>query len=113
MRRMLLGFMVAAIAIVVPSLALAGNQQIADQIARTLHDSGQMSDYKIGVKYQDGTAWLVGRVASDEQMNMAVRLTFQIASVNRVVNDLKVAHSEAVEPTANSSPDVAPPTAEQ
>ena len=37
-----------------------------------------MSDYKIGMKYQDGTAWLCGRVASDEQMNTAIRLTFQI-----------------------------------
>ena len=93
MRRLLTGFVVAAIAAVVPTLALAGNQEVAEQIAHNLRHSGQMSDYKIGVKYQDGTAWLLGRVSSEEQMNTALRLTFQISSVNRVVNDLTVAGS--------------------
>ena len=72
MRRFLTGFVVAAIAAVVPALALAGNQEVAEQIASKLRNSGQMSDYKIGVKYQDGTAWLRGRVASEEQMKTAL-----------------------------------------
>jgi hypothetical protein len=107
MRRMLIGFVVAAIAIV-PTLALAGNQQVAEQIAHKFKHSGQMSDYKIGVKYQDGTAWLFGRVASEEQMNTALRLTFQIASVNRVVNDLTVPGSESAQPADNDSPGANP-----
>jgi hypothetical protein len=97
MRRLLTSFVVAAIAALVSTLALAGNQEVADQIARKLKHSGQMSDYKIGVKYQDGTAWLHGRVSSDDQMNAAVRITFQIASVNRVVNELTVAGSEVAQ----------------
>ena len=77
MRRLLTGFVVAAVTAVVPALALAGNQEVAEQIANRLRHSGQMSDYKIGVKYQDGTAWLRGRVASQEQMETALRLAFQ------------------------------------
>ena len=77
MRRFLMGFVVAAIIAVVPALALAGNQEVAEQIANRLRNSGQMSDYKIGVKYQDGTAWLRGRVSSEEQMKTALRLVFQ------------------------------------
>ncbi len=108
MRRLLTGFVVAAIAAVVPTLALAGNQEVAEQIARKMHDSGQMSDYKIGVKFQDGTAWLRGHVASEEQMNAALRLTFQIASVHRVVNELTVA--EAAQPAESESAGAAAPS---
>ncbi len=108
MRRMLMGFAVAVIAAVVPTLALAGNQEVADQIAHKLRHSGQMSDYKIGVKYQNGTAWLFGRVASEEQMNTAIRLTFQISKVNRVVNNLTAPDSEQVQSDEGESPDVAP-----
>ena len=98
MRRFLTGFVVAAFAAVVPALALAGNQEVAQQIANRLHDSGQMSDYKIGVKYQDGTAWLRGRVASEEQKKTAMRLVFKTASVDRVVDEMDVAASEAAQP---------------
>jgi osmotically-inducible protein OsmY len=96
MRRLLTGFVVAAVTAVVPTLVLAGNQEMAEQIAYRLKNSGQMSDYKIGVKYQNGTVWLRGHVANDDQMQTAVRLVFQTPSVNRVVYDeLTVASSEA------------------
>jgi hypothetical protein len=98
MRRFLLGFLVAAITAVVPALALAGNQQVAEEIAKRLKTSGQMSDYKIGVKYQNGTAWLHGRVSSPEQMKTALRLTFKTDSVERVVNELTVAPPETARP---------------
>lgn len=103
MRRMLTGFVVAAAWAVLPTLALAGNQQVAEQIARNLRQSGQMSDYKIAVKYQNKTAWLSGHVASEEQMDAALRLTFQVQSVDRVVNNLTVASSPKSKPA-----DVAP-----
>jgi hypothetical protein len=97
MRRLLTGFVVAAVFAVVPTLAMAGNQQVAEEIASRLRTSGQMSDYKIGVKFQNGTAWLHGHVASAEQMKMALRLTFKTASVDRVVNQLTVASSDVAQ----------------
>jgi hypothetical protein len=101
MRRLLTGFVIAAVAAVVPAMALAGNQEIAEQIASTLRKSGQMSSYKIGVKYQDGTAWLQGRVSSPEQMKTALRLTFQVSAVDRIVNEMKVVSSETAAPAEN------------
>jgi hypothetical protein len=95
MRRIFTGFAVAAIIAVVPTLALAGNQEIAEQIAHKLRNSGQMNDYKIGVKCQDGTAWLRGRVTDEEQMNTALKLVFQTPGVTRVVNELTFASAEA------------------
>lgn len=103
MRRLLTGLVVAAVTAVVPVLALAGNQDVADEIANRLRGSGQMSDYKIGVKYQDGTAWLRGRVASGEQMETALRLVFQTAQVDRVVNELTIAPSAEQQPAVNTA----------
>jgi hypothetical protein len=103
MRRLLTGFVIAAFAAVIPAMALAGNQEIAEQIASRLRKSGQMSNYRIGVKYQDGTAWLEGRVASPEQMKTALRLTFQISAVDRIVNEIKVVSSDTAK-TAETEP---------
>jgi len=104
MRRTLMGFAATALMAVVPSLALAGdNQAVADQIARNIRDSGQISDYKIGVKYQDGTAWLRGRVADQEQLNTTLRTVFQTPGVQRVVNQLEVAPSVREEESAQTA----------
>jgi hypothetical protein len=94
MRRLITGFLFAAI-VAIPAMALAGNQEIADQIAQRLRKSGQLSNYKVAVKYQDGTAWVEGRVTSPEQKKTALRLVFQIASVDRVVDGLKVVPVDA------------------
>jgi hypothetical protein len=91
---------------------LAGNQEIAEQIAHNLRTSGQMSNYKIGVKYQDGTAWLHGRVASEEQMNTALKVVFRTPGVTRVVNELTVITPETaqVAPDSTQSAGEAPTT---
>ena len=101
MRRFLTGFVVAAVTAVVPVLALAGNQEVAEQIARNLRSSGQMSNYKVGVKYQDGTVWLRGHVSNQEQIKTVLTLVFQTPGVTRVVNELSVASSPSSEPPAS------------
>lgn len=93
MRRLLTGFVVAAVTAVIPVLALADNREVAKQIARNLDNSGQMSSYKIGVKCQNGTVWLRGQVSSQEQMKTALALTFQTPGVSRVINELSVGES--------------------
>jgi hypothetical protein len=106
MRRLLLGLVVAATAALAPTWAMAGNQEVAEQIAAGLRDSGQLHGYKIGVKFQDGTAWLRGQVASQEQMNAALRLAFQTPGVTRVVNNLTIGGQESAMP---AGPTVAQP----
>jgi hypothetical protein len=90
MRRLIVGMVVAAATVLTPVWAMAGNQEVAENIAASLRESGQLKGYKIGVKYQDGTAWLRGRVTSLEQMNTALKLAFQAPGVTRVVNELNV-----------------------
>lgn len=94
MRRFVIGWMNAAAAIALTTAAWAGNQDVAEQIAKDLRQSGQMRDYKIGVKYQQGTVWLVGRVNSEQQLTTALNVVMQSPHVERVVNNLSVSTQE-------------------
>ena len=89
MRQLLTGFVVAVSTTLIPMLAFADNQEVAERIAKSLHDSGQLQDYKIGVRFDNDTAWLEGRVASEQQMNTALQVALQSAEVSRVVNRLE------------------------
>jgi hypothetical protein len=91
MRRLFTGFVVALTIGLVPWLALAGNQEVAEKIVKSLHSGGQLHHYKIGVKFQDGTTWLRGQVCSEEQMKLAVDLVSKMDGVQQVVNNLTVA----------------------
>jgi len=88
MRRLFLGWAVVLGTAVFPVWALAGNQEVAEQIASNLRKGGQLHDYKIGVKFQDGTAWLQGRVANADQLKQVLRIVSETEGVDRVVNRL-------------------------
>ena len=105
MRRLLAGLVVTMATALVPCVAMAGNQEDAEQIAKNLRVSGQMHDYKIGVKYQDGTATLRGQVSSEEQMKTAVALASKMQGVTRVVNNLTINASEMTTTSTLHQPD--------
>jgi len=119
MRRLLTVLVLAAAATVVSGPALAGNQEVADEIAKNLRDSGKLSNYKIEVKYQKGTARLTGHVRDQAQMTTALRLALQTTGVERVVNDLAAGSPRTAEPNpasqaeANLRPQTAPLAADQ
>jgi hypothetical protein len=93
MRRLLTGLIAAAI-VLAPLSVWAGNQDVAERIAKNLRSSGKMSDYQVAVKFQDGTAWLRGHVSSPEQLSTAMKIAFQTQGVNRVVNELSIVSGE-------------------
>jgi hypothetical protein len=94
MRHLFISLMV----VLTTSLALAGNQEVANKIAQNLRDSGKMNDYHIAVKFQEGTAWLQGNVSDRQQMNNAIKIAYKTAGVNRVVNDLAINEADDTEP---------------
>ena len=67
----------------------------AQQIAKTIHTSGELVNYRVGVKYKDGTAWLLGNVTSQEQAAAAVRLAEGVKGIKKVVNKLEIKPAEA------------------
>ncbi len=100
MRHFVTGWAFALAVTVFTSATWAGNQEVAERIAEGLRQSGKMQDYRIGVKYQEGTVWLVGRVASEKQLTTALNLVMQTPGVERVINNLSVSGQE----TASAKP---------
>lgn len=103
MRRLFKGVSLAlAIAIMAPAVVRADDQETAQKVANSMRSSGRMKGYNVGVKVQDGTAWLNGTVANQEQMNTAVWIAQQTPGIERVVNNLAVGTASGGE-TGSSS----------
>ena len=101
MRQKLL--VLAMLALIAPAQAMAkpatpakvSAKEMAQSVATALRESGQLQNYKVGVKYDKGVAWLYGEVTSQEQAKKAAQLAKQVSGVKRVVNRLDV-----IEPVA-------------
>ena len=70
--------------------AATTGEDTAKAIAANLKESGQLKDYRVGVKYEDGVAWLLGTVTSPQQKQIAERLARQTQGVQHVVSKLEV-----------------------
>ena len=91
-------YLTAALAVVVSLLGtITYSQQIpmTEKIAAALKQSGQLTDYRVGVKYEDGVVSLAGTVTSAEQLKTAVRLTEQMYGVKQVTHNLKIVESQS------------------
>jgi len=85
----------------------AADKAMAQQIGVELKESGQLRDYRIGVKFIDGVAWLNGTVASPQQRDTAIQLTKSMDGVAHVVSKLEVTGPSA------SLPAIQPPASDQ
>jgi len=108
MRRLAIGFLGLCALVAIGGMVLAGNQEIADRIAANLRSSGELRNYRIGIRVEDGTATLEGTVASLEQMNAALRTAARTEGVTRVVNRLTIGTVETLaQPQQAKEPPVA------
>ncbi len=73
------------------SLTLAGNQESAEQVAAYLGKNDQLRNYRVGVRFQGGTATLKGVMSSQQQIDLAVRIAGEVPGVRQVVSELTVA----------------------
>ncbi len=89
MHRFVLCLVISTIAVAAPAWTLAGDREIAQKIADSIRQSGSLTDYSIGVKYKDGTAWLRGRVQNRQQVARALEIAQSDPEVLTVVNELK------------------------
>lgn len=103
MRRFFIGLMVAATTVLVPFWAVASNQEVAEQIAANLRKGAQLQNYRIGVKFQDGTAWLKGHVSDQEQVQEVLRVVSATPGVKRVVNKLTIEAAQTEDSQTESS----------
>ncbi len=90
MRRWSYVLVVALTVLALANTAPAGDRGVAEQIARKLQASGQLRGYDIRVKFENGSAWLRGRVANQQQMATAATLAFKTEGVEQVINGMTV-----------------------
>ena len=77
------------------SCAATSDQNQAQSIARSLKESGKLKDYRVGVKFKDGVAWLTGTVTSQRQKQLAEQIARNNAGVSHVVSKLTIENNNA------------------
>jgi hypothetical protein len=90
-------------ATLLPALAASAEtpaeKAAAQQIGSHLKMSGQLQNYKVGVKYHDGVVILAGSVSSPEQRDIAVQLARQCKGVKQVICKLDCPNESIQKPT--------------
>jgi len=89
MRRLLMVW-ATGLALVTPVVALGSDQELAQQIAGNLKNSGRMKGYNISVKVQGTVVQLDGSVRNDEQLEQALSIAEVTPGIERVINNLSV-----------------------
>ncbi len=90
MRRLFKVWAIAGFALLTPALVLGSDQELAQQIAGNLKNSGRMKGYSISVKVQEGVVQLDGTVRSDQQLEQALAIAEITPGIERVINNLSV-----------------------
>jgi hypothetical protein len=87
------------------SRAAQSDEATAQRIAHELKESGRLKDYRVGVKYKEGVAWLLGTVASAEQKQTAEQIAADCEGVVHVVSKLEIDEAPTPEsPVQTASP---------
>lgn len=98
MRIIVLGLAVLVASLAVPldkTNAATGDENVAQQIANYLKESGRLKGYRVGVKYEDGVAWLRGTVTSSQQKAIAEQIAGNSPNVEHVINKLEIVPANA------------------
>jgi hypothetical protein len=104
MRHLVLFAATLAIVAPAPLVAADSDQQVADQIANNLKNSGRLRGYEIAVKYREGTARLEGWVRDQEQMEAALDIVRRTPQVENVINRLQIQPQVAAVPQPGPAP---------
>ncbi|MHB1425029.1 MAG: BON domain-containing protein [Gemmataceae bacterium] len=84
------------------------NQEMAENIAARLRQSGQLDHYDVNVRFREETAELTGSVSDLEQRERVLRLVQEVPGVRGVVDHLSVAGA-IVPVQAGGLPEALPP----
>src|SRR6478735_329106 len=93
MRRYCLGLALLSLTALCPIAVYGDDQQIAQQIVEKLQaekKAGTLKAFSIDLQVDEGTVWLSGRVATEQQQARALDLARRVPGVKQVVNDLTI-----------------------
>lgn len=93
MRRYVFRLAILALAVIGPSVVRAGDEEIAQQIVQKLQahkQAGTLKGFSIDLSVEEGTVWMSGHVANEQQQMAALDVARRIPGVTQVVNDLSI-----------------------
>jgi BON domain len=93
MRRYVFRLAILALAVIGPSVVRADDQEIAQQIVQKLQahkQAGTLKGFSIDLSVEEGTVWMSGHVADEDQQMAALDVARRIPGVTQVVNDLSI-----------------------
>jgi hypothetical protein len=88
---------------------LSSNQQLADDVAASLRESGVAAGAAVGVSTQGGVVELTGRVANEKQAKDVVKVVRKVPGVAKVKVVLEIAPSPEIVPASAEEPGVSVP----
>lgn len=89
----MLRFAVIAAMMALPTIAVAGDTEIAERIVTSLQErkaEGSLKGFNIGLRVEEGVVWLDGHVANDDQHDLAVDIARRVEGVQRVIDGIQV-----------------------
>lgn len=98
MRRYVFRLAIVSLTVLSYGTAYGNDQQIAQQIVQRLQaekQAGTLKGFSIDLQVDEGTVWLSGRVANEQQQARALDIARRVPGVQQVVNDLTIAPPSA------------------
>ncbi|MEX1042050.1 MAG: BON domain-containing protein [Pirellulaceae bacterium] len=86
-------FAIIATMLSLPTITVAGDTEIAEQIVSSLNErksEGSLKGFNIGLRVEEGVVWLDGHVASGDQHDLAVDIARRVEGVQRVIDGIQV-----------------------
>jgi len=109
MRRYVFRLVLVTLAVLGSSTVRADDQQIAQQIIERFQAAkkdGSLKGFSMDLQVDEGTVWLSGRVANEEQQAKALDIARRIKGVKQVVNDLSIGAPAAKQTPVPRQPSV-------
>ncbi|MCC9643997.1 BON domain-containing protein [Rhodopirellula sp. JC740] len=103
MRRKYFGLAMAAIATLGPAQAFGGDREIAQEVMQRLkasRDAGQLKNFNLDMKVNDGVVLFRGTVDGTEQRDVVLSSLKDVDGVVNVVNELEVLEAKIYKPKA-------------
>jgi len=80
-----------------PTAAQLEDKRILEEVNRVLDSSSSLRSQEVGVRVENGVVYLIGRVQTKEQSDIAENLTYSVVGVNGIKNNLAVAGARKTE----------------
>ncbi|PHS06243.1 MAG: hypothetical protein COA78_14480 [Blastopirellula sp.] len=84
---------IVTLMVMLPSISMAGDEEIAQQIVKQLQEqknSGDLKGFNIGLQVQNGVVWLEGHVSNKMQHAAAVDVARRVPGVKQVVDGVRI-----------------------